>query len=146
MTRGGARTGTPGKAYPERTDLNIVKPLPVTTGPSPVYGDAANLARAQQAVPMAPPPSAAVPTLAGGGGPSAAPAPAGPPPADLHAPTQRPNEPVTTGLPVGPGPGPEVLGSAMSPTPRTLGALLDRLSAQNPDLATLAAWANGGRR
>lgn len=28
----------------------------------------------------------------------------------LYAPTQRPNEPVTTGIPIGPGAGPEVLG------------------------------------
>lgn len=28
----------------------------------------------------------------------------------LDAPTERPNEPLTAGLPVGPGPGPEVIG------------------------------------
>lgn len=34
----------------------------------------------------------------------------------LLAPTARPAEPVTAGLPVGPGPGPEALGSAGAPT------------------------------
>jgi hypothetical protein len=29
---------------------------------------------------------------------------------DLYAPTQRPNEPITSGVAVGPGPGPEVMG------------------------------------
>jgi len=28
----------------------------------------------------------------------------------LYAPTQRPNEPITAGIPLGPGPGPEALG------------------------------------
>lgn len=33
-----------------------------------------------------------------------------PPVTELFAPTQRPNEPVTSGVAVGPGPGPEVMG------------------------------------
>jgi hypothetical protein len=33
----------------------------------------------------------------------------------LHAPTQRPNEPVTTGAPIGPGAGPEALGLSNQP-------------------------------
>ena len=33
-----------------------------------------------------------------------------PPITELYAPTQRPNEPVTSGVAVGPGPGPEVMG------------------------------------
>jgi hypothetical protein len=35
-----------------------------------------------------------------------------PPITELYAPTQRPNEPVTSGVAVGPGPGPEVMGYA----------------------------------
>jgi hypothetical protein len=31
---------------------------------------------------------------------------------ELYAPTQRPNEPITSGVAVGPGPGPEVMGYA----------------------------------
>lgn len=30
------------------------------------------------------------------------------PPTSLYAPTQRPGEPITAGMPIGPGPGPEV--------------------------------------
>lgn len=63
---------------------------------------------------MAPPPATVAPPQAGGGGGSAAPAPTGPPPVDLHAPSQRPDEPFTAGLPVGPGPGTEALGGAMT--------------------------------
>jgi hypothetical protein len=144
MPRGGVRNGTPGTAYANRTDLQSVKPLPVRTGPSAVYGDSANLARAQQAVPMAPPPSG-VPQ-SGGGGPSGGSVPAGPPPVDLHAPSDRPNEPVTAGLPVGPGPGPEALGPVMAPTPQTLGDLLGRLAQTNPDVAYLQAQAARGWR
>ena len=33
-----------------------------------------------------------------------------PPITELYAPTQRPNEPITSGVAVGPGPGPEVMG------------------------------------
>ena len=33
-----------------------------------------------------------------------------PPVTELYAPTQRPNEPITSGVAVGPGPGPEVMG------------------------------------
>jgi hypothetical protein len=35
-----------------------------------------------------------------------------PPVTELYAPTQRPNEPITSGVAVGPGPGPEVMGYA----------------------------------
>jgi hypothetical protein len=33
-----------------------------------------------------------------------------PPVTELYAPTERPNEPITSGVAVGPGPGPEVMG------------------------------------
>jgi len=35
-----------------------------------------------------------------------------PPVTELYAPTERPNEPITSGVAVGPGPGPEVMGYA----------------------------------
>ncbi|NBR26361.1 MAG: hypothetical protein EBU08_21780, partial [Micrococcales bacterium] len=35
-----------------------------------------------------------------------------PPITELYAPTQRPDEPITSGVAVGPGPGPEVMGYA----------------------------------
>lgn len=91
MARGGRRQGTPGTVYGQRTDLNPSRSL--DTGYTP------------PAAPQSP---------AGGGG-AVAPAPAGPPEAmgvhpdtvtPLFAPTDRPGEPVTAGLPYGPGPGP----------------------------------------
>lgn len=101
MGRGGRRAGTPGKAYGNRADLN--GPVPVKAAPSQGYGQRAALERAQQEMPMSRPAPAA-------------PAPAGPAPTQrapltpLAAPTQRPDEPLTTGIASGPGPGPEVLG------------------------------------
>lgn len=77
--RGGARQGTPGKGYSNRTDM-------ISN-----YNQAEN-------------------TAAAGG--MEAPAVAGPPaitPDDIpgiDAPTQYPDEPITAGLPIGPGPGP----------------------------------------
>lgn len=85
------------------------------------YGDRQEQIQAQQAIPL---PQGGRPTMQGGGG-APAPAPGGPP-ADpmasaveyarnfdpgvtpLTAPSQRPGEPVTAGLSLGPGPGPEI--------------------------------------
>lgn len=79
MPRGGKRQGTPGKGYSNRTDL---------TGN---YDQNMN-------------------TAAAGGMVAAPPTPAGPSPEDspmLMDPTQRPDEPITAGLPIGAGPGPQ---------------------------------------
>ena len=101
--RGGARQGTAGTAYGNRTDLN----MPMSTVPNQEYGKAAMQERAQQAVPMAQSPVASMPM------PAAA-APQMnllPRPGELPhlGPTDRPNEPVTTGMSFGPGPGPEAM-------------------------------------
>lgn len=125
--RGGPRVGQPGKAYPNRSDLRA---QPVRTAPGQVYGQAAAQAEAQKALPLsqlAPPPSP---------NPAPAPSPVLAPP--LTDPTQRPAEPVTAGLPVGPGPGPEVLNLS------TMGAGLARTLANyaeqsaDPSLLLLA--------
>lgn len=79
--RGGPRQGQPGKAYGERTDLNV---QPIRTVPGQQYGQAKAQQQAQQAIPL----------------PQVTP---------IHAPTERPTEPVTAGLPIGPGPGPEAV-------------------------------------
>jgi len=108
--RGGARQGTPGQSYGQRTDLQANK-LPVTTVPGQQYGQGVAQQRAQQAVPMGAPPSPApAPAAAGPGAPSRAPGPLPGQVTPLDAPTQRPNEPLTAGLPMGPGAGPEALG------------------------------------
>ena len=111
--RGRERPGT--IPHPQRTDLQASVPIEVQ--PHQEYGQAAQQTASQQALPVAPPPGPA------GAGPppsapsSPAPAPGGPPQAPLPGgglvpflhPTNRPNEPVTAGLPSGPGPGPEAL-------------------------------------
>ncbi len=123
MPRGGKRYGTPGKAYGNRSDLRV----PNMQAPSPQYGVRAQQQAAQRAVPIAapatdvpPPPTApaggAAPAGAGGalGGGGALPVLPGQV-TPLDAPTERPDEPVTAGVPLGPGPGPEALGPLGAP-------------------------------
>lgn len=116
MPRGGARSGQPGGQYPNRSDLQQgPRALPVQVGPSRQYGEATALTQLQQAVPTAnaplptPPPMQTAP---GANDPTAAQQPQGPLPGELtglHEPSQNPGEHVMTGVPSGPGPGPEVL-------------------------------------
>ncbi len=106
MPRGGQRQGTPGTAYTNRSDLNANKALPAATGPSRTYGDSAASQRAQNIIPMAPQPAAG--SAAQQLQPAAPPAPPAPV-TDLYAPSDRPDEPITAGLPTGAGPGPEAL-------------------------------------
>lgn len=102
------------RAKSNRTDLNTPK-VPVTTSPGQEYGKRTAQEQAQRMIPMAsgppmsptggtPPPAAQAPPQA------QAPQPFAPPGSlpFLH-PTNRPNEPLTTGLPTGPGAGPEAL-------------------------------------
>lgn len=111
MPRGGRRTGTPGKAYSNRTDLNGPKP-PMMVASGQQYGMRKQQMDAQRAMPVAAPPGPAVAPPAGavGGasGPAMSPGPAPGQVVPLDAPTMRPGEPVTAGLPVGPGAGLEV--------------------------------------
>ena len=94
------------------------------------------------------------PSGAGGTAPTSAAAPApsatpqGPLPGELlfDHPTQRPNEPVTAGLPVGPGPGPEAnigVGSAgmVHQNVASLLTNLARVPGATPDVAALANYA-----
>ena len=120
--RGGARQGTPGQAYGNRTDLNASLPVQTVTGQG--YGVAAAQQAAQRAIPMGaqPVPGAAAP-VAQGQGPLAQPAQPQPttitgqmPPTQMYPgelkfghPTDAPEEPITAGLPFGDGPGPEVM-------------------------------------
>lgn len=88
MPRGGARNGKPGASYSNRSDLN----QPVRTTQNQPYGQAGQQQAAQRAIPL-PQTSGVMPQ-----------------PAPLDAPTARPQEPLTAGIPSGPGPGPEALG------------------------------------
>lgn len=60
---------------------------------------------------------------------------------DLMRPTDRPNEPVTTGTPTGPGPGPEAIAPAGVPAGSTLDLVLTVRAAAarfpNPNLLAL---------
>ena len=84
--------------------------LPQSVAPSKQYGEAAQQLAAQRTIPMASG-EVQVPSTATGGPPG----PGGQPPPGpgelppLDAPTNRPTEPVTTGLPSGAGAGPEAL-------------------------------------
>lgn len=131
MPRGGKRQGRPGASYKNRADLQLGprKPLPVQAGPSQGYGQRVALERQQQALPMGPPPAAIPP---GGGA-----APVDRVPfnqyarergGDLFAATTRPDEPWTSGLPSGEGPGVEALG------------VLARPDAGDPDAIDMARY------
>lgn len=140
MARGGRRTGTVGKSYSNRLDLNPAHKLPVTTATGQGYGVAKQQAAAQAAVPEA---SGQL------GGPDLTAAAQSQaqtfqPPAVIpgSAPSMRPNEPVTT-PPSAPIPGPDdpllsgvallnSLGDAASPEVK---ALRNVVSAQQANAA-----------
>lgn len=107
--RGGRRSGTPGTAYSNRTDLQV--PMAAASGQQ--YGQRSQQMAAQRAIPIARPSTDAVASASasGPGAPSPAPGPLPGQVTPLDAPTQRPGEPLTAGLPVGAGPGPEALGA-----------------------------------
>src|ERR1017187_9642011 len=97
---------------PNRSDLTRPTAQAV---PGQGYGEAAQQRAAQQQIPMGLP-SAPGPSSPGAGPGGAPPTPPPGPPipepmsnGPLTRPTERPNEPVTHGLPMGPGGGPEVL-------------------------------------
>lgn len=107
MASGGKRQGTPGRSYGQRVDLNEAPK-------GGEYGETSARQARVDAVPMAPPaPRQIVP------------------PAPFDRPTERPMEPLTAGLPVGPGPGPEAVG--MGPTDN-----LEKLRPMLPVLELLA--------
>lgn len=123
--RGGARQGHPGKAYTNRTDLN--EKLPVETVPGQTYGDQAQQRRAQQAVPMGPPASAARPP-------------------SLTEPSQRPEEPLTAGMPFGPGPGPQAVQRQPNPDLATMRRYLPALEMVAQQDGATAGFRNFVRR
>lgn len=108
----------PGK-YAKRTDGGPAQAM--SAAPDQPYGQITADMNAQRIAPMgaaapAPPaaqPSAGPPTGAGGAPPTLQQYQGGP----LDAPSQRPGEPVTAGMPFGPGAGPEAL-SAPTPAPQ----------------------------
>lgn len=92
MPRGGPRQGTPGKGYSNRTDLALNSASQTATNTAASGG-----VQAPAPVPTLGQPQAGPPQMT----PDMVPR--------LDDPTARPGEPVTAGLPMGPGPGPEAL-------------------------------------
>lgn len=90
MPRGGKRQGTPGKAYSNRTDMtsnyNMQSPATPAAGGLEATKQDAVISQYPEDTPM------------------------------LLDPTQRPNEPVSAGLPSGMGPGPEILDPRLDDT------------------------------
>lgn len=110
--RGGARQGSAGTAYTNRTDLaaDRAPDQPAQAKAGQTYGERGRQEQAMQALPL--------PDLAA----TVAALPA------LDAPTARPDEPLTAGLPFGPGPGP------ISRRPESgAAALLRAMVAADPD-------------
>lgn len=95
--RGGPRDGQPGKAYQNRSDLNgSAVSMPSNVRP---HGDRATDDDLQRATAGQPPAA---------GGAARAASPVGPAPGGLGGladPSRRPGEPLTAGLPFGPGAG-----------------------------------------
>lgn len=83
------------------------------------YGESKQLMETQQAAPMA---GTSKPTMQR---PNIATAQNLPPIVPLSAPTQRPDEPMTAGMPFGPGPGPEAL--AITNTTQSLSQTLSKI-------------------
>jgi hypothetical protein len=94
------------KRYPNRSDLrNPAQKVARQTAPGQTYGAGAEQMRAQQAVPMGGPPTSAAPQPMQNPETGLAPGSLG----DMLRPSERPDEPITSGLPIGEGPGPESL-------------------------------------
>lgn len=113
MARGGKRTGTAGKAYPNRSDLPTAPDPGAGTFKGQPYGAATAQAQVQGATPS--------PGVQGAPGPTAG--PPGPVPGSLGAfnrPTERPGEPITDGMDIGPGRGSEALGMTQQSDPISL--------------------------
>lgn len=133
---GGRRQGEPGGQYTNRKDMQ----QGARAVPGQVYGEAGAQIAAQQAVPL--PRQAPAPGTVGS--PAAQGPSAGAPLTPMDAPSQRPGEPLTTGIASGAGPGPEVLhgtpGPPEDPTLATLKGILARYP--NQDLQALVAQAS----
>lgn len=141
--QGGARSGQTGGQYANRSDLR--NPGNETVKGQP-YGEAAAQQAAQRSIPLTPPPTAisGAPQPGsgpqGGVGPSTQPASQGAPMApgsmNLFAPTNRPNTPITHGLSIGAGAGPE----AMQGTP--IGMVAQNMAEGDSATSLLASLAS----
>lgn len=121
MPRDGTRQGTPGRSYPNRSDLRQTVAPPDTPAPDE-HGQKVRRERQMQALPP------------------------GPPPNRLAGPSTRPNEPVQAGLPIGPGPGASGV-AAMSRSDRVLTRLQALVQVSgDPQLAAMVGRVQAARR
>jgi hypothetical protein len=141
--RGGKVNGQVGQAYSNRSDLNAA----TRTVPGQEYGRQAAQRQAMQSLPMAAAPMApqAPAPAAGQVPPSQIPMPqqsaAPQEPLLFDHPTERPDEPITHGLPVGPGAGPEVLGFMQAGAPRPVESEIQQMAMSpqaSPELQRMA--------
>lgn len=145
--RGGVRQGTPGTAYGNRTDLNAALPVQAATGQG--YGEAGAQQAAQRAIPVAPQQvSVAAPQAPAQGQPAPTTItgqmptlPSYPGELKFDHPTDRPDEPITAGLNIGDGAGPE----AMHTFTPTVGRSLDMMASAPGASAMLMDLARAAR-
>lgn len=138
MPRGGRRAGRAGAKYPNRSDLAMApRTAPSVQITGQAYGAATDQAAMQQTVTAAQ--RATAPPQPD---PAAAQRRAPLPPVDLDGPSQFPSQPVTAGLAIGPGAGPEVLGMNELATLQKLKRMYR--SNPNPDLLQLILLAEEG--
>lgn len=128
-----AAVSGPGR-FSQRTDT-----APKFRMPDLPYGDGAELATQQAGAPMAR-------TAKPGSGGSTPTAGAGPDILGLDAPSARPDEPVTAGVDIGPGPGSEALPTAMQAPTGELTNLIYQLAATDRTGALAAFGAEAMRR
>lgn len=118
---GGPRQGTPGKGYTNRTDLQTNMDMGKNTAAS------GGMVAPEPVAQLGQPQSLGMPAVGADEVPN------------LSDPTQRPNESVMAGVPIGAGPGSEVLGpmppNPMDPTRQVIQALM--AISPSPDLARI---------
>ena len=134
----GAPVSGPGRLS-RRTDRSPFQKIREL--PDAAYGEAKEFNELQKQSPLANTPQQTTPAPSAGPQPNPMPLSSVIP---LGAPTQRPDEPVTAGVATGPGPGPEVLGQAMTARTAQYQSARDLLgsiaaTSDNPDLQALAA-------
>lgn len=141
--RGGARQGVIGQAYSNRSDLNNSMPVQTATGQP--YGVAAEQRAAQQAIPVASQPIAPPASPQQTPRPTQQPlvsdqitSPTAPSADNLRflEPTDFPDEPVTSGIDMGPGVGSDAIFGPTAAVSQDLNALAAR--ANSPILLDLA--------
>lgn len=136
MPRGGKRTGTPGQSYPNRSDLPAAPDPGAGTFKGQPYGAATEQAQVQGST-----------QPQGVGGPAPMAAPTGPAPGsfgDFGRPTERPDEPVTAGIPFGPGPGPGPA-PVMPENAKDLLTVLGSSPGASPEVRTLLNFMQNGK-